>query len=97
MHDHALVTRIADLLDRHRLPPDAMTLEITEDMLMNERTLDLANKYGCSPGRISQMRREFERDWEQFCDQDTSCPAGPVNARCATARRQAFNLRKGAP
>jgi EAL domain-containing protein (putative c-di-GMP-specific phosphodiesterase class I) len=39
VHDHALVTRIADLLDRHRLPPEAMTLEITEDMLMNDPPL----------------------------------------------------------
>ena len=36
VHDHALPTRISDLLTRHGLPPEAMTLEITEDMLMND-------------------------------------------------------------
>src|SRR5262249_25695385 len=35
---------------------------IIGDMLLDERTLDLAKKYGLSAGRISQKRREFMQD-----------------------------------
>jgi len=41
--------------------------KLINDMLQDERTLDLAKKYGLSPGRISQLRREFRTDWERFC------------------------------
>jgi hypothetical protein len=47
-------------LDQHRR-------RIAEDLLMGERTLDVANRHGCSSARISQLRREFMEDWEQFC------------------------------
>jgi hypothetical protein len=40
---------------------------IIDDMMHDERTLDLANKHGISPGRVSQLRREFMEDWERFC------------------------------
>lgn len=33
------------------------------DMAMNHRTMDLAAKYGISPARISQLRRELESSW----------------------------------
>ncbi len=35
-------------------------------MGLGERTLHLADKYGCSPGRISQKRRWFRDDWQRF-------------------------------
>jgi hypothetical protein len=41
--------------------------DLVEDMALGHRTLDLADKYRVSPGRISQMRRYFEQDWERFC------------------------------
>ena len=41
--------------------------DLVTDMGLGERTLDLANKYGCSPGRISQKRRAFADDWKRFC------------------------------
>jgi len=45
---------------------------IVEDMITGERTLDVADKYGMTSGRVSQLRREFHQDWERFCgDQDT--------------------------
>ena len=37
------------------------------DMAMGQRTLDLSRRYGLSPGRISQLRREFHDDWLRFC------------------------------
>jgi hypothetical protein len=39
---------------------------IARDMALGERTLDLADKYGTSQARISQLRREFRADWERF-------------------------------
>ena len=41
--------------------------DLVTDMGLGERTTDLANKYGCSPGRISQKRRWFAEGWAQFC------------------------------
>jgi len=41
-------------------------------MLVGERTLDLARKHGLSPARVSQLRREFHRDWNQFTDTDAA-------------------------
>jgi hypothetical protein len=43
-------------------------------MIRDERTMDLANKYGISPARVSQLRREFMEDWDRFCGPD-SCAA----------------------
>jgi hypothetical protein len=37
-----------------------------EDLMLGERTLDVADKYDVSPGRISQKRREFCQDWQRF-------------------------------
>jgi hypothetical protein len=36
------------------------------DMAANEGTLNLARKFGLSPSRVSQLRREFHDDWERF-------------------------------
>src|SRR5262245_43451806 len=40
---------------------------VIDDLLQGERTLDVADKHGLSPGRVSQLRREFMASWEQFC------------------------------
>lgn len=37
------------------------------DMTGDERTTDLARKYGVCPGRVSQLRREYQDDWQHFC------------------------------
>ena len=39
---------------------------VIDDLGMGERTLDVSKKYGISPGRISQLRRDFMDDWERF-------------------------------
>jgi len=41
--------------------------KLINDMLQDERTLDLAKKHGLSAGRISQKRREFLASWQLFC------------------------------
>jgi hypothetical protein len=39
---------------------------IAESLAIGERTSDVANRFHVSPGRISQMRREFWYDWRAF-------------------------------
>jgi hypothetical protein len=41
---------------------------VAVDMSMGEKTKDLADRYGTTQGRISQLRREFKDDWAAFCD-----------------------------
>jgi hypothetical protein len=40
---------------------------VLDDLMLGERTLDVAGKHGLSPGRVSQLRRELHDDWEHFC------------------------------
>jgi hypothetical protein len=40
---------------------------IAEDMTMELGTFELAARHRVSPGRISQLRREFHADWRHFC------------------------------
>jgi hypothetical protein len=49
---------------------------IVEDLMIGERTLDVANKYKISAARISQKRREFRQDWQAFLGDEvpTSVP-----------------------
>jgi hypothetical protein len=47
-------------------------------MADNERTLDLSKRFAVSPGRISQLRREFHDDWRHFCGERD--PAGTPRA-----------------
>ncbi len=44
---------------------------LIDDLVIGERTGVVARKYGLSPARIAQLRREFHDDWERFC----ACPA----------------------
>lgn len=41
--------------------------QIIRAMALNERTSDLSRKFDLSPGRISQLRREFHTDWQRYC------------------------------
>ena len=40
---------------------------ILDDLMLGERTLDVAARHGLSAGRVSQMRREFLVDWKRYC------------------------------
>jgi hypothetical protein len=40
---------------------------IAQDMAQGHRTGELADAYGLSPARVSQLRREFHWDWQAFC------------------------------
>jgi hypothetical protein len=39
---------------------------IIADLMTGDRTLDISRKHGTSPGRVSQLRREFHHDWHLF-------------------------------
>jgi hypothetical protein len=54
---------------------------LAEDLMTGERTLDVSTKFGLSPARISQLRREFHEDWERFCGQGEDLAATAVCAR----------------
>src|SRR5262249_48069295 len=43
---------------------------VVEDLMQDERTLDVANKYGISPSRVSQLRRELMKRWRRFCGEE---------------------------
>jgi hypothetical protein len=50
---------------------------VIDDLMRGERTLDVADRYGLTPGRVSQMRRDFKQDWDHFCGLD-EMPAAEV-------------------
>jgi hypothetical protein len=39
---------------------------VARRLMLGERPGDVARRVGLSPGRVSQLRRELERDWETF-------------------------------
>jgi hypothetical protein len=40
---------------------------LIDELMVGERTLDVARRYGLTPARISQLRRVFHHDWRAFC------------------------------
>jgi hypothetical protein len=40
---------------------------VAETLMVGETTLAASAKHNMSPGRISQLRREFMEGWERFC------------------------------
>ena len=49
------------------------------DLMVGERTRDVARKYGRSPGRVSQLRRRLHDDWKRYHGEGptpSSPPAG---------------------
>jgi hypothetical protein len=43
---------------------------VIDELMAGERALDVAARHGLTPGRVSQLRREFHDDWLRFCDPD---------------------------
>jgi hypothetical protein len=39
---------------------------IINDMVVGEKTMHLARRFGISPARVSQLRREYFQDWRRF-------------------------------
>jgi hypothetical protein len=43
---------------------------VIDDLMVGERTMDVADKHGLTAARISQLRRDFHEDWTRFCSLD---------------------------
>jgi hypothetical protein len=48
------------------------TRRIMDGMMAGERTSDLSQRFGLSPARISQLRRELHNDWRRFLGEQVS-------------------------
>src|SRR5262249_53883071 len=48
---------------------------VAEDLLAGDGTVEVARRYGLSPGRVSQLRRQFLDGWRRFCGDHQ--PGGP--------------------
>jgi hypothetical protein len=51
---------------------------IVEQLMVGERTLDVARKFGICPGRVSQLRREFHGRWLAFCAESPAQEGPPA-------------------
>jgi hypothetical protein len=67
----------------HTAPPDAAAFRLDfplwlaswserdrrliADLMRGERPGDVARKFHLSPGRVSQLRRQFRDDWQIYC------------------------------
>ena len=49
--------------------------QLIDDLMLGERTRDMADKHGLSAGRISQLRREYLQAWRTFCGEEEGRPA----------------------
>ncbi|MGH7172560.1 MAG: hypothetical protein ACRELG_19955 [Gemmataceae bacterium] len=43
---------------------------VVEDLMQDERTLDVSRKFRISPSRVSQLRRELMQHWRRFCGEE---------------------------
>jgi hypothetical protein len=51
---------------------------IISDMALGNRTLALARRYGISPARVSQLRRQFHDDWTRYTQDPAEADAVPA-------------------
>lgn len=42
---------------------------LMNDLMIGERTKDVAKKFSISAGRVSQLREDFHRDWRRFVNE----------------------------
>jgi hypothetical protein len=40
---------------------------VIQDLMVGERTAEVAARHGLTAGRVSQLRRDFLEDWHRFC------------------------------
>jgi hypothetical protein len=58
-----------------RLTPSDRDRRLIDDLMLGERTLDVADKHGLTAGRVSQLRRDFKQDWDRFCALEDELPS----------------------
>ena len=42
---------------------------LIDQLMVGEQTDQVARKFGLTPGRVSQLRREYKADWQRFNDE----------------------------
>jgi hypothetical protein len=42
---------------------------VIDALLAGGRTRDVSRRFGLSPGRVSQLRRDFREDWRRFVEE----------------------------
>jgi len=62
--DEAAIFRID--FPRWRSNHSRRNQRLIDDMMVGDRTKELARKHRISPARVSQLRREFHDDWQLF-------------------------------
>jgi FixJ family two-component response regulator len=55
--------------------------KIIKAMIREERTKDIAQEFGLSEGRISQLRRQFEECWRAFVGDEGILMRRPLKSR----------------
>jgi hypothetical protein len=58
-----------------RLTRSERDRRVIDDLMLGERTLDVADKHGLTPGRVSQLRRDFYLDWQRYCAVEGELPS----------------------
>jgi hypothetical protein len=48
---------------------------VIDDLMVGERTMDVADKHGLTAARISQLRRDFYLDWQRYCAVEDELPS----------------------
>jgi hypothetical protein len=54
----------------------ALRRKIAQCLARGESTLDAARRFALTPGRISQLRREFQASWQAFHGEQPSAATG---------------------
>jgi hypothetical protein len=54
---------------------------LVQELMLGERTRDVARRFAVSPGRISQKRRQFHDDWHRFIGCNELGSEQPCTAR----------------
>ncbi len=62
---------------RWRATYDRRQQRIIDDLALGHRTKDVARKFKISEGRVSQLRRQFQQDWNRFTGDEPVCHPRP--------------------
>ena len=54
---------------------------LMDELMLGERATRVARRFGLTPGRISQLRRDFKHDWERFVAAPSEAVSNNVLAR----------------
>jgi hypothetical protein len=72
LHDNTLTPVLYQVIFRLDFPRWRRTRterdrRLLHDLMVGERTGAVSQKYGLSPSRVGQLRRELHADWDRFC------------------------------